>query len=37
MAVPNPRTAYQDYTGANAVVDALNADAAKELLKILRV
>jgi len=37
MAVPNPRTSYQDYTGANAVVDALNADAAKELLKILRV
>ena len=37
LAVPNPRTAYQDYTGADAVVDSLNADAAKEVLKILRI
>ena len=36
LAVPKARTAYQDYTGANAVVDELNADAAKEALKVLR-
>ena len=37
MAVTNPRTAYQDCSGADAVVRELNADAAKEVLKILRV
>ena len=37
MAVTSSRTEYQDHTGANAVVAALNADAAREVLKILRV
>lgn len=36
MAVTNPRTAYQDCSGADAVIKELNADAAKEALKILR-
>ena len=37
MAVINPRTAYQDCSGADAIVKELNSDAAKTLLEILRV
>jgi len=37
MVVVNPRTAYQDCSGADAVVKELNADSAKEAIEILRV
>lgn len=36
LAVVSERTAYQDYSGADAVVRELNSDAAKEALSILR-
>ena len=37
MIVVNPRTAYQDCSGADAVVKELNSESAKTVLEILRV
>lgn len=37
LAVVNDRVAYQDFSGADAVVDELNAAAAKAALSILRI
>lgn len=37
LAVVNARTAYQDCSGADAVVKELNSEAAKMVLEILRV
>lgn len=37
LAVVNDRTAWQDFSGADATVSDLNAEAARTVLKILRV
>jgi len=37
MVVVNPRTAYQDCSGVDAMVKELNLDAAKTALEILRI
>ena len=37
VAVSTPRTAYQDHSGANAVVKELNAEAAKAVFEALRM
>ena len=37
VAVANPRTDYQDHSGANAVVKELNAEAAKAVIEALRI
>ena len=37
VAVMNPRTAYQDYSGCNELFESLDAAAAKRVLEILKV